>query len=241
MKHLDATRLQNAEHLALMSDLLVLLKEANIELLAPLTEKFTTQVELEELAQKQIVKSAYTAKLTQLDQKRDDIFRGLTLCVQSELFSVDKDEKEAAEKVEIVLQTYGNFSKENIRKETSEIDNLLQDLKSETYSAFANKIGLDKWMNWLSDANNELNEIYTLRRDEYAERPDLNLKNIRKDSDVLFKEFRKMVDALEILQPSENLTKLIAKADATIDKWQDTLSRRKSSNKKDDDDVIDAQ
>ncbi len=241
MKHLDSTRLQNAEHLALMSDLLVLLKEANIELLAPLTEKFTTQVELEELAQKQIVKSAYTAKLTQLDQKRDNIFRGLNLCVQSELFSVDEEEKEAAGKVEIVLQTYGNFSKENIRKETSEIDNLLQDLKSETYSAFANKIGLDKWINWLSDANNELNEIYTLRRDEYAERPDLNLKNIRRESDILLKEFRKMVDALEILQPSEGLTVLIKKANITIDKWQDTLSRRKSSNKKADDDVIDAQ
>ncbi len=230
MKTLNLIRLQNAEHLAFMSDLLALLKEANIELLAPLTNQFTSQVELEAMAQKEITKSSYTAKLNELDQKRDNIFRGLTLCVQAELFSEDQDQKKAANEIQIVLQTYGNFTKHNFQKETTEIENLLNDLKSEKYTAFANSIGLGKWIGWLENANNQFQAIYTSRRDEYAERPDLNLRVIRKDSDTLFKELRKITDALGVLQPSESLTQLVAKADISIEQWRETLNKRKADN-----------
>ncbi len=232
MKTIPLKHLQNAEHLALMSDLLVLLKETNLEPLAPLTAEFTKQIELEDLAQKEIIKSSYTAKIIELDQKRDDIYRGLTLRVQSEMFSEDENEKKAAEEIEIVLKTYGNFTKHNLRKETTEIENLLNDLKNEKYTVFAENIGLVKWINWLETANNKFQEAYNLRRDEYADRPELSLRDIRRDSDLLFKEFRKITEALEILQPSEDLKTLVTKADITIEKWRDTLSKRKANAKK---------
>lgn len=232
MKTIDLHSLQNAEHLALMRDLLAVLKEANIEALIPLKEKFVQQVDLEESAQKQITKSGYTATLVELDQSRDEIFRGLVLRVQSELLTQDENRRKSAQQIKIVIDTYGNFTQHNLQKETIEIENLLQDLKSERYTSLSTDIGLNDWIGWLEEANNKFETTYTSRRDEYANRPDLNLKSIRNQSDILFKELCKMTAALEVLQPSESLHELISKADTSISKWRDILSQRRADGKK---------
>ncbi len=79
----------------------------------------------------------------------------------------------------------------------------------------------------MEEANNEFNKTYISRRDEYASRPDYNLKVIRKESDTLFKKIQEVVNALQVLQPSEQLSEFITKANSSVDKWKEVVALRK--------------
>lgn len=226
MNKVDTSKLQNAEHLAFMTDLLSLLKKSKLEPLNELITKFDKVVQDEELSQKEIKKSEYTAKLTLLDKQRGDIYRGLVFRLKSELLSMKTEAKNAAKKLMLVVDTYGNFINHNYQKETTEIQNFIVELKSEEYASSVELLEVSEWITWLETLNNDFLKAYTARRDEYASRPDLNTKKIRKEGDVLFKELQRITDALEILQPSEELNTLLSKANASIDKWNDVLSLR---------------
>ncbi len=227
MKKIHLNQLQNAEHLAFLSDISTLLENVDIEVLTDLKAQLSTSVKNEELAQKEIVKSEHTLTLSELDRKRDDLYRGLVHHLKAQHYSPLDDNRKAAEKVMIVLDTYGNILHHNYQKETTEIQNLIADLKSDMYVLEVSKIGLTEWVNWLQTANDDFNETYVSRRDEYASRPDYNLKAIRKESDAVFKKVQEVVGALQVLQPSESLTEFVTKANASIDKWKEIVALRK--------------
>lgn len=226
MKKIGLSKLQNTEHLALMEDVLKLLKETNIEPLKELTSAFESQVTRAEEAQKQIRKSEHTQELATLDEKRDDIYRGLAHRVQAELFAPVQERKKAAQKVQIVLDTYGNFTKENYRKETRTIQDFVTELRSESYLDSVQKIGLQEWVGWLEEANNTFDTLFSSRRDEYAAQPVYDVKALRKELDETFRKLQETTKALSILQPSDTLKTFIAKADATITKWQEVIWQR---------------
>lgn len=227
METINTQRLQNAEHLALMSDLLVLVKEMNLQPFEGLKNRLQTQVAQAEAGHVQIRKSEHTEELVKLDDHRDMLYRGLVLRVQSELYSQQEDLQKAAQKVLLVVETYGNFTKHNYQKETVEIQNFLADLKSEEYLPSVQKIGVEQWVTWLEDANNKFHQAYTSRRDEYAAQPSFDMKNIRKELDETLKKIMQTAEALEILQPSEPLKTFIAKANASITKWNEIIAQRR--------------
>ncbi len=226
MKNLNPTRLQNAEHLAFMSDLSVLLKEVELEPLNGLKAQLAEGVREEELSQKEIKKSEYTQRIIKLDEERDTIYQGLVFRLKSELCSIKEPVKTSAEKIKLVIDTYGNFVNHNYQKETTEIQNFLEELRLPQYNTAVKQTGLVDWIEWLDTANKKFLQAYTARRDEYASRTKLNTREIRINNDLLFKEIKKVVDAMEVLQPSDILTSFVSKIEASIDKWNETLSQR---------------
>ncbi len=231
MKKLDIQKLHNAEHLAFMKDILGLLKTLKNPILEDLIRQMTSSVEQEDLAEKEIVKSEHTATLIDLDKERDQVYRGLVYRVKSELSAVEEERQKAAQRLQIIVDTYGNFTRHNYQKETSEIDNLIQELSSSKYQKDIELTGLNDWVNWLLKANVNFRERHTTRRDEYASQPEYDLKNIRKDTDEIFKEVQKTIDALAILQPSKELSDMIAKANVSISKWKEVIAARTKKEK----------
>lgn len=226
MKQIHLSRLQNAEHLALMNDLHSLLTEAKIEALNPLKTQLKQGTDQAEAGQLQIRKNEHTETLASLDNKRDNIYRGLVLRVQSEEYSLTEEVRKHAQKVALVVKTYGNFTAHNYQKETTEIQNFIADLKSDDYLPAVQGIGLEQWVNWLETANNEFHTLYTQRRDDYAGQTAYDMKNIRKELDETFRKIMQTIEALAILQPSEALNTLIAKINASITQWQNVLAVR---------------
>lgn len=226
MKTIKLSNLQNAEHLALMNDLYSLLSEANIEALNPLNAQLKQGTDRSEAGQLQIRKNEHTETLASLDNRRDNIYRGLVLRVQSEEFSLTEEVKKHARKVALVVKTYGNFTAHNYQKETTEIQNFIADLKSADYLPAVQSIGLEQWVNWLETANNEFHALYTERRDDYAGQTAYDMKNIRKELDDTYRKIIQTIEALAILQPSEALTTLMAKINASVTQWQNVLAVR---------------
>ncbi len=239
MKSLLTTRLQNAEHLAFMNDLLLLLNETKFPELNELTIKLAEGVKDEKLSQKEIKKSEYTEQLIKLDELRDTIYQGLVFRLKSELCSLNENVKTAAQKIKLVTDTYGNFVNYNYQKETAEIQNFIEELQLAQYSDAITLTGLSEWVGWLDNINKEFLEAYTARRDEYASRLKLNTRDIRISNDLIFKEMKKIISAMEILQPSDELTLFISKIDTSIDKWNNILNQRHAKSTNEDEQPID--
>ena len=96
-----------------------------------------------------VAKSEHTHRLKELDRNRDNMFRGLSACVNEASYSPTKDEKEAATLIKILLKRYGNIISESFESQHSKTENLIQDLRSEKYAEASKKIGLVRWVNWL--------------------------------------------------------------------------------------------
>lgn len=65
-----------------------------------------------------------------------------------------------------------------------------------------------------------------MRRDEQAMVKEINLRAVRKETDEQYRSLIKTIEALNILEPSEALSTLIAKHNVSIAKWNNTLAQR---------------
>ncbi|WP_372473387.1 DUF6261 family protein [Capnocytophaga sp. ARDL2] len=238
MNTLELKRLHNAEHLALMTEMLHLVEESAIAQLNDVKADFTKFVELSEEAQKQITKSKYTKELGILDEERDHLYRGMMHRVQSEMLHPDINRRKSAEKVKIVFDAYGRIISSNYEKQTVELQNLILDLRAPNFVQDAKAIGLREWIDALATANENFHTLYLQRRDEYASRESYNMKDIRKALDDVFKKLRDVTAALAILQPSDELETLVRKANVSISKWRDTIAQRSGRRTRQNDEPI---
>lgn len=234
IKGIAIASLQNHEHYGFVTEVKLAIEQANIDSLATLLAKFTPLVEEENKSLEIVAKSEHTHRLKELDRNRDNMFRGLSACVNEASYSPTKDEKEAATLIKILLKRYGNIISESFESQHSKTENLIQDLRSEKYAEASKKIGLVRWVNWLEQAETTFMELYRTRRDERASTiaGTRALKLIRKDLNGVYREIIEHLNALAVLQPSEALTQLIARINIHIDKLVALKANRSTRSKK---------
>lgn len=234
IKGIAIASLQNHEHYGFVTEVKLAIEQANIDSLATLLAKFTPLVEEENKSLEIVAKSEHTHRLKELDRNRDNMFRGLSACVNEASYSPTKDEKEAATLIKILLKRYGNIISESFESQHSKTENLIQDLRSEKYAEASKKIGLVRWVNWLEQAETTFMELYRTRRDERASTiaGTRALKLIRKDLNGVYREIIEHLNALAVLQPSEALTQLIARINIHIDKLVALKANRSTRAKK---------
>ena len=234
IKGIAIASLQNHEHYGFVTEVKLAIEQANIDSLATLLAKFTPLVEEENKSLEIVAKSEHTHRLKELDRNRDNMFRGLSACVNEASYSPTKDEKEAATLIKILLKRYGNIISESFESQHSKTENLIQDLRSEKYAEASKKIGLVRWVNWLEQAETTFMELYRTRRDERASTiaGTRALKLIRKDLNGVYREIIEHLNALAVLQSSEALTQLIARINIHIDKLVALKANRSTRAKK---------
>lgn len=234
VKGLRIQALQNHEHYGFVYELKISLEQANISALEKLVKQFSPLVEEENKALERVVKSEHTKRLSDLDKITDNHYRGLLACVNSSKYSPIKEEKEAAELLKILIKSYGYFISESYESQHSKTLNLIKDTRSEKYKKASELVGITRWVNWLEEANHNFMEVYRTRRDEKATtqaktRP---LKSVRKEVDELYREITNHLNALAILQPTEEVMHLIARINVLIDKLSAAMASRSTRAKK---------
>ena len=234
IKGIAIASLQNHEHYGFVTEVKLALQQANIDSLATLLGRLTPLVDEENKSLEIVAKSEHTQRLKELDRNRDNMFRGLSACVNESSYSPIKDEKEAATLIKILLKKYGNIISESFESQHSKTENLIQDLRSEKYATATNKIGLTRWVNWLEEAESTFMELYRTRRDEKASTiaTTRSLKLVRKDLNGVYREIIEHLNALAVLQPSEALSQLIARINIHIDKLVALKANRATRAKK---------
>ena len=134
--------------------------------------------------------------------------------------------REAAERLKIVFDTYGNLATQPLNEETSAIYNLLQELEGK-YAREAETVGIKQWVAELKKRNTALSDLMKDRFDETADKSDIVVKQARAELDAAYRTIIERIDALAIVEGVKNYESVIKKWNAVVDKYANSLRHRR--------------
>jgi hypothetical protein len=199
------SRLHNGEHFQFHTTFRDLVKAAGPAQLRvePLWAQWLAVYARLDEALKKIRKSERTARIDELDRARDEVFRGLSDTVRGALHHFKPAAREAAGRLAIVLDTYGNVAKMTLDDETAMIYNLLKDMTDARHAADVEELGLAGWIGELDRLNVALSKLMIERYDEGTERTPLVLRRVRGEMDDAYRAVARRIDALQEVSGSE--------------------------------------
>jgi hypothetical protein len=171
-------------------------------------------------------KSSYTAEIVHLDGVRDSTYRGLAEAVKSAQHHYHAPMREAADKLEVILEHYGNLSAKPYNEETAGIYNLLQDFRTK-YAAEVNTLALSGWLDEL-EANNKAFETAILARnaEEAGNSIDVKMLEVRRQTDRCYLDIVERLEALMLIQGDAPFAAFVKKLNTNIERYKSVLSRR---------------
>jgi flagellar biosynthesis chaperone FliJ len=182
----------------------------------------------EDEALKKIMKSAITAELQDADKRRDRLFRGMVDINKAAMNHFNEKVQEAAKRLKILFDTYGNLAQKPLNEETSAIYNLLQELNGK-YAADVALVKVTDWTAELGAANEAFARLMKDRYEETAMRTDLVLKECRQRVDEAYRAMAERIGALVIIEGAAQYADFIRRLNVVIAKYAVALSRRKKT------------
>jgi hypothetical protein len=180
----------------------------------------------EDTVLKKIVKSVNTAGIHDADKYRDELWRGISLLVESALYHYMSDVRQAAERLKIVFNTYGNIARLSLDAETSAIYNILQELRGR-FAADAAKVVLTGWMDALETANKTVDQLMTERYEESEAKTALVMREVRIKIDDAYNAIIERINALIIVEGDEKYREFVTALNVVIKRYNDIQAQRK--------------
>jgi hypothetical protein len=172
-----------------------------------------------------IRRSELTAEIVGLDHERDRIWRGFADSVKAFRNHFDPDKRRAAEKVEVILEHYGNIAAKTIDEETAAIEDLHRELIKQDNYLYVAALGLGDWLGQLVQTSRNLEQLMMARYEEASKRPDIRVRSVRKELD---KVFRTIVDLLEVqvrVNSADANKAFLAELNAVMERYKDLLAQ----------------
>ncbi len=182
-----------------------------------------------------IRKSAITGKITEADLLRDITFRGLRDAVKAAGNHFNPSVKEAADRLQVALDHYGNLTLKPYDEETAAIVALITDLRT-TYAPDAALTGISDWINELQANNTAFDTLKKERYTEDAGKTQLRMKEVRTEIDATFRTITDRINALIIVNGEAAYTEFVNELNQRIEQYNLVIAQRKGRNAKEDDD-----
>jgi uncharacterized protein YicC (UPF0701 family) len=173
----------------------------------------------------QILKSALTPLIEDQEQKRDQVLRGFCDAVKSALNHYDTTRRNAAQKVEVILEHYGNIAAKPYDEETAAIDDLCRELQKQGNIEQVNTLGLGEWLSQLSQANRAFDALMMQRYTELSKRPDLHMRDIRKQVDGAFRAILDLLESLVRVNGPNTNKAFLDELNAIMKRYRDILAQ----------------
>ncbi len=230
IKNITLKNLQNAEHFELMSEVRSSIKACDPTKLDVASEYpvFEIAFDDEDKSFKIVSKSALTRSIEEEDRNRDALVKGMFAHVKSLSTHYDKKTVDAAYRIAVLCDSYGNLARESYDRETAGINNLLQDLAGEKYAEDVNIINLKEWTARLEKANKAFEAVMNQRYSEQSKKDELTrLRAARLATDDAYRAIRNKINAGIVFNGEEKYKAFVMELNARIDRFNDTLATRK--------------
>jgi hypothetical protein len=172
-----------------------------------------------------IRRSELTTEIAEQDRKRDTIYRGFADNVKSQLQHYDHTKREAARKVEVILEHYGNIAAKSLDAETAAIEDLYNELLKQGNYEQVITLGLGPWMEELIQASRRLQQLMIQRYDEAALRPDVHMQRIRKEVDSSFRSILDLLEALVRVNGPDTNKAFLTELNVVMERYKDILAQ----------------
>lgn len=172
--------------------------------------------------------STITAKLAELDERRDNAFTGILRVVSGFALHFNPVKREAARRIGLIFDKYGSgVTRLRYQQETGEIRSLVDDLLSDAAATSATaELGLIDWVEELSAANQDFDAAYVQRSQEMAGESS-QVTALRATAQEKWEELSAHLTAHATLTPSPLYTKTIAEINSLIDDYKTATAGRK--------------
>jgi hypothetical protein len=175
------------------------------------------------------LKSSFTAAMVALDGQRDQNYRGLTTALKAAFLHFDPVKREAAELLWPLWELYGNIQAKPYNEETGTIINFIQELRGKYAEAIA-ILGLTEWVDALEKSNNDFEDAVLNRNRETAEKPDLHLLDLRRQTNNCYLGIIARIEAQMLLQGEDEFASFVKTLNANIDRYVISQHRRSGKN-----------
>jgi hypothetical protein len=191
----------------------------------PLYTVYQPLYEQEESALDQILKSALTPVIEDHEKERDQLFRGFSGAVKSYLHHFEEEKREAARKIEVILEHYGNIAAKPYDEETAAIEDLHRELLKQENYPYVVGLGLGEWLGRLVQTSRNFDGLLMARYDEIGKRPDLHMKSIRSEVDKVFRAILDLLESLVRVNGPETNAAFLAELNAVMKRYKDILAQ----------------
>lgn len=235
-------KLRNAEYLQFGKDAAALLTDADATSLG-INKPFATfknSITEIENAFKTELANPLSAKLSELDSLRDNVFLGIWYVTDGYLLHFNPEIVAKAEIVRKNLLTYGRDTiKISYPAETASINSMITDWETKPeLTAAVDALHLTEWKVGLKQINTEFEATYTERAKKEGDAATINpVKTLRLPSVKLWDKFTTTLSAQYILHDEDatlgpKYLSLINNINALIDTYKNILTVRQAKNKK---------
>ncbi|MDR2584601.1 MAG: DUF6261 family protein, partial [Fibromonadaceae bacterium] len=160
-----------------------------------------------------------TAKIHEADKARDEIYIAIAEIIAANLRHFNPAVRQAAERLKILIDTYGNVANKPLNEETSAIYNILQELKGK-YVADAASIDITQWVAELENRNKTFEALVKERFDETAARTtDIVMKQARAQLDEVYRTIVERINALAVVEGVTAYEAFIKTLNAVVAKY----------------------
>jgi len=173
-----------------------------------------------------IRKSATTQQLQEADTVRDSTFRGLVDAVKSARNHFDTVKRDAARRIQIVIEQYGNIARKAYDDETASIYNFVQEMRGQ-YHMDIMILGLLEWIDQLDASNQTFSTLMESRYAEEAGKTDLRMAEVREKTDRCYRDMIDRFDALMLVNGTEAYAPFVTELNIRVSRFENMLSQRK--------------
>jgi len=173
-----------------------------------------------------ITKSATTEEIETGDKNRDFTFRGTADKVTNSLNHFDPQVREAAKRVKVIFDAYGNLAPKRDDEESGLITSLIEDLRTKVPADIAT-IQLIDWIGELERLNNAFIALEATRNSEEAKKSELRMKKVRVVVDAAYNKIVKRINALIIVNGEAPYAEFVKELNVRIGRAQDSIALSK--------------
>jgi len=220
-------RMRNDEHFQFHTEFIELVKRsgaANLKVEAQF-EAYLPCFHRADEALKKIPKSALTEEIQKADKRRDSAFTALVYKHRSALSDFRPEIQQAAKKLSILFNTYGNLSRKPLVEQTSGIYNIMQELRG-GYAEAIQTLELQELVDELEAAGNHFSLLYRQRLDESAQKTKTVLSQERKNMDAAYRQLVQRLNALILVEGEAAFADFVQALNTLISKYKTLMAQR---------------
>ena len=231
IRKLKVGNLRNDEHAQANRENIALLEKYGPEVLEikSLYDGYVSHFEAECAAIGLIRKSDYTRKLIGKDNARDRNYKGLFLSVCAALYHPNPLIGDAARRLKILFDAYGNISRKPINEQTSATSGLVKRLRSDKHKDDAALLQLEIWIDEMHTLNKDFQQLMAARDHEKTEKPAINLLSARKAVDKSYRAIVERINALIVVNGADRYLEYVKAANVTVNKYSTAIKSRSRS------------
>jgi hypothetical protein len=227
IEKIDKSRLRNDEHFQFNTEFRDLINKEGAQNLKVETQfaAYLPLYDKEDEGIKKVSKSIFTAKIHEADKARDDICTGMMEINEACTKHYNQTVSEAAKKLKILFDTYGNISQKPLNEQTSAVYNILQELKGDYLDA-SRIVNIHGWADELEVRNNAFEALVKGRYDEAAARSDVVVKSARVELDSAYDAIVERINAYAVIESGELYERFIKTFNSVISKYNAIVNAR---------------